>query len=315
MAGKILVVGSFVYDLVVWLPYFPRKGETLLASQYKMFACGKGFNQAISARRCGAEVSMIGKVGIDQFGAAFIELMQGVGIDHIFVFQDSSISTSLGIPMIDPNGDNSIIGIPRANTKLNPVEIRATEDFIIQHEYLLIQNEIPLSASLEAAEIARKAGMIVIYNPAPAVYPMKSILPMDGSCEPLIDWLIPNEIEAEMLSGMPVTEPENAMACAESLMSQGVRRGVVITMGSKGLVAVTIDNQYHLPAYNVIPVDPTGAGDAFCGSFATALADGKSTDQALCFANAAGALAVTRPGAEPSLPKRAEIDAFLYARS
>ena len=114
-----MVVGSFVYDMVVWLPYFPRKGETLLASEFKMYAGGKGFNQAVSARRFGTQVSMIGKVGNDQFGAAFMEIMQKEGIDHTFVIQDSSTTTSLGIPMIDPNGDNSIIGIPRANTRSN----------------------------------------------------------------------------------------------------------------------------------------------------------------------------------------------------
>ena len=309
--GKIVVVGSFVYDLIVWLPYFPRKGETLLASEFKMYAGGKGFNQAVSARRCGAQVSMIGKVGADQFGAAFMEIMDREDIDHSYVIRDGSATTSLGIPMIDPHGDNSIIGIPRANTLVTAEEVNAAKEFITQHQILLLQLEIPLVASLEAARIAYHAGMMVILNPAPAAYPLSTLLPRRDSGEPMIDWFMPNEVEAEMLTGMPVKNTDDAFNCGKYILSQGVRRGVVITMGSNGAVAVTPDAQYHIPSFPVTPVDPTGAGDAFCGSFAAALSEGKPAEEVLRFANAAGALAVTIAGAEPSLPKRSDIDAFL----
>jgi ribokinase len=311
LVGKIVVVGSFVYDMVVWLPYFPRKGETLLASDFKMYAGGKGFNQAVSARRCGAHVSMIGKVGTDQFGAAFIDIMQKEGIDHTFVVQDSSTTTSLGIPMIDPNGDNSIIGIPRANNRLTTDEVQAAKGYITLHQILLLQLEIPLTASLEAVEIAYHAGMTIIINPAPAVYPLASLLPRDSTGEPMIDWFVPNEVEAEMLTGMAVRDKDDAVECGKFIISQGVRQGVVITLGSKGVVAVTPDNQYYLRSFPITPVDPTGAGDAFCGTFAASLAKGKTVEKALRFANAAGALAVTKAGAEPSLPNRSEIDKFL----
>jgi len=309
--GKIVVVGSFVYDLIVWLPYFPRKGETLLASEFKMYAGGKGFNQAVSARRCGAQVSMIGKVGADQFGAAFMEIMDREDIDHSYVIRDGSATTSLGIPMIDPHGDNSIIGIPRANTLVTAEEVNAAKEFITQHQILLLQLEIPLVASLEAARIAYHAGMMVILNPAPAAYPISTLLPRRDSGEPMIDWFMPNEVEAEMLTGMPVKNTDDAFNCGKYILSQGVRRGVVITMGSNGAVAVTPDAQYHIPSFPVTPVDPTGAGDAFCGSFAAAMSEEKTVEEALRFANAAGALAVTIAGAEPSLPKRSDIDAFL----
>jgi ribokinase len=312
LAVKIVVVGSFVYDLLVWLPYFPRKGETLLASDFKMYAGGKGFNQAVSARRCGAQVSMIGKMGADQFGLAFLEIMQKESIDHAFVIQDNIAGTSLGIPMIDPNGDNSIIGIPRANTQLTALEIRTAREYILQHQYLLLQNEIPLATSLEAVEIAHHTGLTVFNNPAPAAYPLSSLLPKAISGEPMVDWLTPNEVEAEMLTGMPVKDPDEAIECAKFILSQGVRRGVIITMGSLGAVAVTPHAQYYIQSFPVIPVDPTGAGDAFCGAFAVAISEGKKVDQALRFANAAGALAVTKAGAEPSLPTRLEIEAFLY---
>ena len=311
MAGKIVVVGSFVYDLIVWLPYFPRKGETLLASQFKMYAGGKGFNQAVSARRCGAQVGMLGKVGADQFGTAFMEILQREEIDHRFVIQDGSTTTSLGIPMIDPNGDNSIIGVPRANTLVTAAEVRRAGEFISQYDILMLQLEIPLEASLEAVRIAHQAGLTVIFNPAPAAFPLSALLPRDSSGEPLIDWLVPNEVEAEMLSGTPVKSPEDAIISGTIILSRGVRRGVVITMGSSGVVAVTPSAQYRLPSFPVTPVDPTGAGDAFCGSFAAALSQGMGIEQALRFANAAGALAVTIAGAEPSLPNRSKIEAFL----
>jgi ribokinase len=311
LTGNIVIVGSFVYDMVVWLPYFPRKGETLLASEFKMYAGGKGFNQAVSARRWGAQVSMIGKVGADQFGAAFIQILQKEGIDHSFVIQDKSTSTSLGIPMIDSRGDNRIIGIPRANNRLTADEVLAARENITRHNILLLQLEIPLEASLEAAEIAHQAGMMVIINPAPAVHPLSALLPRDNSGEPMVDWFMPNEVEAEMLSGMPVRDPDEAFKCGKYILSQGVRRGVVITMGSKGIAAVTHGEQYFLQPFPVTSVDPTGAGDAFCGTFAAALSEENSVAQTLGLANAAGALAVTKAGAEPSLPKRSEIEAFL----
>ena len=311
MAGKIIVVGSFVYDLIVWLPYFPRKGETLLASQFKMYAGGKGFNQAVAARRCGAQVSMIGKIGADQFGDAFLALMQAESIDNAFVIQDSSTTTSLGIPMIDPHGDNSIIGVPRANTLVTPAEICSAAHYIRQHHFLLLQLEIPLEASLEAAQLAHQAGLTVIFNPAPAIYPLPALLPHAEAGEPIIDWFIPNEVEAEMLTGVPIRNTQDAVQAGEIILSQGVGRGVVITMGSAGVVAVMPNTHYHIPAFEVTPVDPTGAGDAFCGSFAAALSENMPIEQALRFASAAGALAVTQAGAEPSIPRRTRIESFL----
>jgi ribokinase len=311
MAGKIVVVGSFVYDLIVWLPYFPRKGETLLASQFKMYAGGKGFNQAVAARRCGAQVGMIGKIGADQFGEAFLAIMDREVIDHSYVIQDSSTTTSLGIPMIDPHGDNSIIGVPRANTLVTTAEVTIAQEYIRQHQILLLQLEIPLAASLEAARIAHQAGLTVIFNPAPAIHPLSALLPRDASDEPLIDWFIPNEVEAEMLSGVAIKNPDDAIQAGKIIFSQGVSQGVVITMGAAGVVVVMPAAQYHVPAFPVTPVDPTGAGDAFCGSFAAALAEGRQLEQALRFASAAGALAVTQAGAEPSIPNRSKIEIFL----
>ncbi len=311
LAGKIVVVGSFVYDLVVWIPYFPHTGETLLATNFKMYAGGKGFNQAVSARRCGAQVGMVGKVGIDQFGAAFLQVLDKEGIAHPFVIQDASFATSLGLPMIDPQGDNRIIGIPQANSHMSVEDVEAAHDFIIQHQMLMLQLEIPLEASMHAARIAHAAGMTVILNPAPALSPLDTLLPMADDGRPLIDWLMPNEVEAEMLAGTPVNSPKDAILAGMAIIAHGIGQGVIITLGVQGVVAVTHTAQYHIPVFPVTPVDPTGAGDAFCGSFAAALSEGQSPPQALRFASAAGALSVTVAGAEPSLPERTAIEAFL----
>jgi ribokinase len=246
---------------------------------------------------------MVGRVGGDAFGDVFFQLMEREGIDHRFVARDETVGTSLGIPMIDPNGDNSIIGIPRANTRFAPKEVEAASEAIAQARVLLLQLESPVEASRRAAQVARQAGAAVVLNPAPAHQPIEALL-----SDNLIDWLIPNEIEAEMLAGVPVRSIDDARAAARALLARGIGQGVIITLGAQGAVAVTRDGEWHAPAFSVTPVDPTGAGDAFCGAFAVALAQGRPIEQALRFANAAGALCVTVAGAEPSLPKREDVE-------
>jgi len=311
--ARICVVGSLVVDLVVWLPYFPRKGETLHPSRFQIFAGGKGFNQAVTARRCGAEASLVGRVGMDAFGEMLFQLMEREAIDGRFVARDPELGTSLGIPMIDPNGDNSIIGIPRANTRLSVQDVRAAQPVVADSHVLLLQLEVPLAASIHAAQIAQGAGATVILNPAPAHLPLEALLPSEMSQAGWIDWLIPNEVEAEMLTGRPVRSVEDARQAARALLACGVRRGVVITLGAQGALAVTQDTEHYAPAFPVTPVDPTGAGDAFCCAFSVALAESRSLEDALRFANAAGALCVTVAGAEPSLPYRASIERLVLS--
>jgi len=168
-----------------------------------------------------------------------------------------------------------------------------------------------LEACLHAARIAQQAGLQVIFNPAPAIQPILVLLPRDEGGKRVIDWLVPNEIEAEMLSGLPVRTSQEAIEAGQVILAHGVRQGVVITMGRRGAVAVTSSGHLHVPAFPVTPLDPTSAGDAFCGAFAAALSAGQSLSQALRFANAAGAISVTIPGAEPSLPRREAIDGLL----
>jgi ribokinase len=300
---RIVVVGSLVMDLVLWLPHFPRKGETLHPSRFEMFAGGKGFNQAVTARRCGAQVSMAGRVGGDAFGDTFFQLMEREGIDRRYVTRDDTMGTSLGIPMIDPNGDNCIIGIPRANTRLAPEDVEAAQDAIAHAQVLLLQLEVPVAASVRAAQMAREAGAAVVLNPAPAHLPIDRFL-----SEGLIDWLIPNEVETGMISGEPVRDVDEARKAARAILGRGVKQGVIVTLGAHGSLAVTREGEWYAPPFPITPVDPTGAGDAFCGAFGVALAENQPIEQALRFANAAGALCAMVAGAEPSLPRREAVE-------
>jgi len=324
-APRIVVVGSMVLDLTVRVPHFPRRGETMFCSGFDMFAGGKGFNQAVTARRCGASVVMVGTVGNDPFGDLFLQILERETIDARFVSRQTSIGTSLGIPLIDPSGENSIIGIPQANTRLSPADVEPARAEIGAGQVLLLQLEVPLEASLHGAEIARLAGAIVILNPAPAHLPLASLLRPGLDGRPLIDWLTPNEIEVEMLAGMPAGGIDEAFSrsreageaavwqAGRTLLAGGLRRGVIVTLGARGAMIVTAERQERVPGFRVTPVDPTGAGDAFCGAFAVALAEGRPPAEAVRFANAAGAVSVTRPGAEPSLPRRDEVEAVLAA--
>ncbi len=307
MPPHIAVVGSLVTDLVVWLPHFPHKGETLHPHRFEIFAGGKGFNQAVTARRCGAEVSLVGRVGEDSFGQMFFELLEREGIDRRWLKRDP-VGTSLGIPMIDSHGDNSIIGIPRANTQLSRADVDAALLAITKAKVLMLQLEVPLDTSQYAAYLASEGGTTIILNPAPAHITVDELLP---GGYPWVDWLTPNEVEAGMLTGRPVTDVDSARQAAQALLAFGVRQGIIITLGARGSFALTREREAFAPAIPVQPVDPTGAGDAFNGAFAVALAEGQPLEQALRFANAAGALSVAVAGAEPSLPRRADVERMM----
>lgn len=304
---RIAVVGSLVTDLVVWLPHFPLKGETLLASRFGIFVGGKGCNQALTARRCGAQVSLIGRVGDDVFGQMFFDVLERETIDHRFVKRDPA-GTSLALPMIDPNGDNSIVGIPRANARLSEEDVEQAASAITRCQVLMLQFEVPLAASQAAARLAHASGTRVIFNPAPTHTSAGQHLPHHF---PWVDWLTPNEVEAGQLTGQTVTDVDSARAAARRLLAHGVRQGVIITLGARGALALTHEQEVFSPAFPVSPVDTTGAGDAFNGAFAVALAEGSSLAEALRFANAAGAYAVTVAGTEPSLPRRSDIEKLL----
>jgi len=303
MMGRVTVVGSFMFDLVARAPRRPKTGETLIGDSFGMFIGGKGANQAIAASRLNALVCMVGRLGDDLFGNQFLDKFLDEKINTDFVIQDKNNGTGVGMPLIDASGDNSIVIIPRANTALSAENINQGYEAIANSDILLLQLEVPIEASQRAAEIAKENSTIVILNPAPAREIPDTFLD-------LVDILTPNESETEILSGISVTTEKEAKEAACILMDKGVET-VILTLGSRGSLLLTATVESFFPANQVDVVDTTAAGDAFCGALAASLANGSTIEEAVKTGNAAGALAVTKLGAEPSLPKKADLDRFL----
>ena len=302
---KVVVVGSFNMDLVIKTERRPQKGETLIGEEFGMFIGGKGANQAIAASRLGADVTMIGRLGTDLFGDTFLSEFAREKIDTDFVVRDAAVGTGVASPVIDADGDNSIIIVPRANMRLDVEDVERASRKIADADVLLLQLEVPIEPSQRAAEIARTNGVEVILNPAPACELPDSFLA-------LVDILIPNEVETEFLSKVAVADDEGARLAAHVLFEKGVST-IVLTLGSRGALLLTSDQSKLVPAYSVKVVDTTAAGDAFCGAIAIALAGGEKIEDAVAFANATGALAVTVLGAAPSMPTSEQVHAFLAA--
>ena len=301
--GIVSVVGSFVYDLVAKAPRRPKTGETLIGEFFGMFLGGKGANQAIASSRSGASVHMIGRLGNDLFGNQFLEKFSNEGISTDFVVIDDVNGTGVGMPLIDATGDNSIVLIPQANMALSVDDVNNAFEPIASSDVLILQLEVPIDASQRAAEIAKENNTMVLLNPAPAREIPDSFLR-------LVDVLIPNEIETEILSGMKTTTNDQAIEAARALTSKGIST-VILTLGHRGALLLTDEIEKGVPGFAIEAVDTTAAGDAFCGALATSLAQGSTIEDAVWIANAAGALAVTKLGAEPSLPKKADLDQFL----
>ena len=300
---KVVVVGSFNMDLVVRAERRPQKGETLIGEEFGMFIGGKGSNQAIAAARLGADVTMIGRLGMDLFGNTLMSAHTREHIHTNFVVRDAEAGTGVALPLINAAGDNSIVIVPRANMRLSVEDVERASGAIATAEILLLQLEVPIEACQRAAEIAKSAGAKVILNPAPA-----RELPDSFLAE--VDILTPNEVETEFLSGIEVSDLAGAEHAAEILLNKGLDT-VILTLGDQGALLFTPDFKGLIPAYAVNVLDTTAAGDAFCGALAIALARGKKLEDAVVFANAAGGLAVTVLGAAPSMPTAEQVDKFL----
>ncbi|MEC8892648.1 MAG: ribokinase [Candidatus Poribacteria bacterium] len=300
---KIVVVGSFMMDLVIKAERRPRTGETLIGESFGMFVGGKGCNQAIIASRLGADVTMVGRLGEDLFGDSFMETLEEEKIDSRFVVRDSEVGTGVGSPVIDAQGDNSIIAIPLANMHLSVEDIDRAESALSEADILLLQLEVPVEASLQAAKIVKSHGGRVILNPAPALEFPDNFLDH-------VDLLTPNETETEFFTGIKVVNQDTAMTAAKILIDKGVE-AVILTLGDQGALLLTNEITKAIPAYEVDVVDTTAAGDAFCGALAVAMSRGDSIESAIVFANAAGALATTTLGAAPSMATDKQISRFL----
>jgi ribokinase len=296
---SVCVVGSFMADLVMRVARRPRAGETVQAEEFGMFLGGKGFNQAVAARRLGARVAIIGRVGADEFGARFLDALAREGIDADGVIRDPDQGTGIATPVVDAAGANSIIIAPRANLRLRPADVAAHAERIAGCDVLLLQLEVPAEASIAAARIAHAAGRRVVLNPAP-------VMAFPDELLRLADVITPNEVEATALTGEAVTGPEAALRAAERLLARGARAAVV-TLGAAGCVVAAGTTRVHLPAFPVDAVDTTAAGDAFTAALAVRLAETDDLWEAARWGNAAGACAVRRFGAEPSLPPRTAV--------
>ena len=303
MPARIAVVGSLNMDLVVRVPRMPVPGETLIGHDFHVIPGGKGANQAVAAARLGAQVTMIGRVGDDDFGRAQQRNLaqEGIGVTHVSV--DAEEATGIALITLDAAGQNSIILAPGANMRLTVAHVEAAAQAIADAEILICQLECPLEAVTRAIELARAEGVRVILNPAPA-------RSLDTDLLHLVDYLIPNESETTLLTGIQVSDLPSAEKAAANLRERGVST-VILTLGEQGALLANARGMIHVPGYSVEVVDTTAAGDAFVGGFAVALAEGQLLQEAVRFANAAGALAVTRLGAQPSLPTRREIELFL----
>jgi len=298
--SRVVVVGSLNLDIVMRLPRIPRPGETVHGGRIGRYPGGKGANQAVAAARAGAAVAMVGVVGQDDAGDALLESLAAAGVDRADVRQDTDAATGTAMIVVDNSGANAIALAEGANLAVRPEDAARA---VTAHSpaVVAVQREVP-EAAVRAALSHAPEGAIRVMNAAPLE--PDADLPLD-----VIDLLVVNEIEASDLLGSPVTS-DGAPDAAQRLAA-GVNRGCVITLGGDGLAAFVDGHALRLSAHPVNVVDTTGAGDAFCGAMAAALALGEPMPTALAWGNAAGALAASRPGAQPSMPTGAEIAAQL----
>jgi ribokinase len=300
---RVTVLGSFVADLAFRIDRLPTWGETLMGQSFKLGPGGKGSNQAVASARAGASVTFITRLGPDPFGDIARTLYRAEGIDTHFLFPSPNPTGAAAILLDATSGENAIVVVPGASFELTPAEVDRAAAHIASSSIFVTQLELPLATVEHGLRLAHSHAVPTILNPAPA-----ATLP--DSIYPLCDYLTPNETEAATLTGIPVTNLASAEAAASALLARGVRN-VIITLGAQGALIKNSALTLHIPAINAGPViETTGAGDAFNGGLATALAEGMTLVEAVKFAIIVAGISVTRPGAAPSMPHRAEIDAL-----
>lgn len=303
---NVLVVGSSNTDMIIRVPRIPEPGETILGGAFSMAAGGKGANQAVAAARAGGRVTFVARVGDDLFGERALANFEADGIDTRFVFRSPGAPSGIALITVDERGENSISVASGANALLSPAEIGKAEDAFASADVILLQLESPLEAVEAAVRMAGERGIPAILNPAPA-------RPLADDLLRRVTVLTPNEHEAELLTEAPVRDESGARKAAALLRTRGPA-SVVVTLGERGAYASSPGFEGLVPAFKVDPVDTTAAGDVFNGALAVALAEKVPLAEAIRFAQAAAAISVTRPGAQPSAPARREIEAFLDAR-
>lgn len=307
MSGKVCVVGSFMMDLVAYAPRRPYPGETLVGSSFGIHLGGKGYNQAVAASRAGAQVSFVGAVGKDDFGESFIEGLRSEGIDASHVIRNPRSGTGVGLPVVEPDGQNSIVIVPQANMELTVGDIEDARQSIEDADVLLLQFELPLPCVVAAAQIAHDAGTKVVLNPAPFV-------PVPSELIELVDVFVPNEGE-----GRAAVNSDSDASASEVLhrLTETYDGIVVLTLGESGVAFCDPGSESSVvPSFTFAKVvDTVGAGDTFCGALGARLAAKDRLHDAIRFANAAAGIAVTRHGGAGSTPTAAEVDAVLSSTS
>jgi ribokinase len=299
--ARIVVIGSCNVDLTTFTDRFPNPGETIFGNRFDLGFGGKGANQAVAAKRCGADVAMVARVGRDLFGEATAGNFAALGIDASHVKILDGVSSGVAPIFVDSSGQNRIIVVKGANDRLMPRDIDDAAPILETADCVVLQFEIPLETVAYAVRVAHARGIRVIVNPAPA-------LPIDLDLLSGVDYFIPNETEAELITGMPLRTDREAETCARSLIERGIDR-VILTLGRRGaMIASEDEGAVLVPAFTVDVKDTTGAGDAFIGSFATFLTEGLEEREAVRRANLYAGLSTTGIGTQKSFWSRADFE-------
>ncbi|MDY7008466.1 MAG: ribokinase [Cyanobacteriota bacterium] len=304
---SIIIFGSINIDLIATTARLPTSGETINGNNFLTAGGGKGANQAVAAARLGIPTTIVGRVGNDSFGQQLLASLQGANVDTRGVVVDENIHTGVAVIAVDARGENSIIVVPGANHSINNIDVERLRNLLLDVTVLLLQLEIPLEFAMSAAKVAQEIGVKVILDPAP----MPVNFPNDFYG--LINIITPNEIEASQLVGFAVNNQETATQAAIELCQRGVKNAVV-KIGDRGVVCATEEETFFQPAFAVEAIDTVAAGDAFNGGLAAALDTGLSLKDAVKWGAAAGALCVTKSGAQPAMTDRKTFDNFLLRR-
>jgi ribokinase len=299
----VLVIGSANMDLVVTANRFPHPGETIFGKKFQKFPGGKGANQAVSSAKLGGRTTFIGKFGDDLFCQELTEGMKKDGVILDYIFIDPKEDTGIAFIIVSGDGQNEIVVVSGSNMKLNTSDVELRKDLFSNHKVVLCQLEIPLDTVITSARLAKENNDIFILNPAPAQELPQELLS-------LTDYLIPNELELELLSGIKITDEESINKAALSLIDRGVKN-IIVTLGSKGSLLINKKETVKFPAKKVDVVDTTAAGDAFNGAIAYSLSIGSTIYEAIKMASTVAAVSVTRAGAQSSMPVMDEIKSLL----
>ncbi len=305
MSKSIVVIGSSNIDFIMKMDHLPARDETVVNAVFMQTFGGKGANQAVAAGRAGGDVVFVNCVGDDPYAERMLAGFRESRINTDYIYRDTGISSGTALVMIGEGGHNYLSVSPGANSLLTPERVDAVRDLIADAAYVLMQFEIPPASIARALDIAAEVGTPVVWNYAPA-------LPFDVTQLNKVSIVAANEVEAAALTGVHVTDMASAETATQKLRELGAQTAI-ITLGEAGSVVATAEDVVHIPAFPVEPLDTTAAGDTYCGCLVVALAEGQSLADAVRFASAGGALCVQRMGAQPSIPWREEIEAFLQA--